>query len=54
MADNIMRIAAQFPGKRLVVGVGAEHRYMLRDLLAGKPGIILKEFWEVMPDSRTQ
>jgi len=49
MADNIVRIAAQFPGKRLAVTTGAEHRYILRDLLSKKEGIVLKEFWEVLP-----
>jgi len=49
MADNITRIAAQYPGKTIAVTTGAEHRYMLRKLLADKPGIVLKEFWEVPP-----
>jgi len=48
MAENIARIAAEFPGKRLVVTTGTEHRYMLRDLLAKRPSIDLKEFWEIL------
>ncbi|NIM06295.1 MAG: hypothetical protein GTO55_07910, partial [Armatimonadetes bacterium] len=50
MADNIARIASQFPGKRIVVITGAEHRYILRDLLSEKPNIVLKEFWEAQAE----
>ena len=47
MADNIIKAAKQYPGKRLVVVTGADHRYILRDLLKDEPGIDLKEYWEV-------
>jgi hypothetical protein len=47
MADNLRWIAADYAGKCLVVMVGAEHRYILWDLLLGQPGIELREFWQV-------
>lgn len=47
MARNIASAARQFPGKRLVVVTGSEHRYILRDLLAKAPEAELKEFYEV-------
>ena len=47
MADNIIKAAKQYTGKRMVVVTGAEHRYTLRDLLKDEPGIDLKEYWEV-------
>jgi len=54
MAENISAIAKQFGGRRLAVVTGCEHRYILRDLLANQPEIVLKEFWEVSrPDSTT-
>ncbi len=49
MADNIVAIASQLSGRRLAVTTGGDHRFILRDLLADKPGITLKEFWEVLP-----
>lgn len=51
MADNITRIASQFPGGRIAVVTGAEHRYILRDLLSEREGIALKEFWEIIPET---
>jgi len=48
MADNLTRICGEHPGKRLVVVTGCEHRFALRDRLTGRPGIVLKEFWEVL------
>jgi hypothetical protein len=47
MDDNIMKVVAQYPGKRIAVVTGAEHRYILRDLLSERPGIILREYWQV-------
>lgn len=47
MADNIIKTAKEFPGKRLVVVTGCYHRYILRDLLKVEKSIELKEFWEV-------
>ena len=47
MADNIIKAAKQYQGKRLVVITGAEHRYILRDLLKDEPSIELKEYWEI-------
>lgn len=37
----IQRAAAENPGKRIVVTVGAEHGYWLRGRLAGTPGLVL-------------
>ena len=48
MADNLTRICGEHPGQRLVAVTGCEHRYALRDRLAGRPGIALREFWEVL------
>ncbi|MGA2786054.1 MAG: hypothetical protein ABSF60_00860 [Verrucomicrobiota bacterium] len=53
MAENISAIAKQFGGRRLAVVTGCEHRYILRDLLANQPEIVLKEFWEVSPPDFT-
>ncbi len=47
MARHIREIAGKFAGKRLVVLAGAEHRYILRELLAKAPEVELKEFYEV-------
>jgi len=47
MADNIVKAAKEYPGKRLVVLTGAEHRYILRDLLKDANSIDLKEYWEI-------
>ena len=52
MADNIVRATKEYPGKRLVVITGAEHRYILRDLLKDEKSIDLKEYWEIIePDT---
>jgi len=48
MADNIIEAAKQYPGKRLVVVTGAEHRYTLRDFLKNEESIDLKEYWELI------
>ena len=47
MARKIRENACKFAGKRLVVLAGAEHRYILRELLAKAPEVELKEFYEV-------
>jgi hypothetical protein len=47
MADNIIKAAKEYPGKRLVVVTGATHRYILRDLLKDEKSIELKEYWQV-------
>ena len=47
MADNIEAVASGYPGQRLVVLCGAEHRYILRELLRGRAGIVVKEYYEV-------
>ena len=47
MADNIIKAAKEYPGKRLIVVTGATHRYILRDLLKNEESIELKEYWEV-------
>jgi hypothetical protein len=46
MARNIRQIATRFPGKRLVVMTGAEHRYILQELLGNEPALNLLEFYE--------
>lgn len=51
MAENIMKAAEEYRGKRLVVLTGATHRYILRDLLKNKGSIELKEYWEVKGQS---
>jgi hypothetical protein len=51
MADNIIKAAKQYTGKRLVVVTGATHRYILRDLLKDEKSIELKEYWQIIePD----
>ena len=47
MAANIEAAARKFPGGRLAVVTGSAHRYILRDLLKDRDGIILKEYWQV-------
>ena len=47
MADNIIKAAKEYPGKRLVVVTGATHRYILRDLLKKEKSIELKEYWQI-------
>jgi hypothetical protein len=49
MADNIAKEARRYSARRVVVLCGSEHRYILRDLLATKQDILLKEFYEVAP-----
>jgi hypothetical protein len=48
MASNIGRAAAKYPAGRLVVLAGCEYRYILRDLLASRKQIELKEYWELV------
>jgi len=48
MAENIKKAAKEYPGKRLVVITGGEHRYILRDLLKNESCIDLKEYWELI------
>lgn len=47
MVDNLLRAASQFPGSRLAVVTGCEHRYFLRRLLSKEPTAVVKEFWEL-------
>lgn len=47
MADNIERIAREYPGMRIVFLCGAEHRYILRRLLQDRAGIVVREYYEV-------
>ena len=53
MADNLTRVCGEHPGKRLAVVTGCEHRFALRDRLAGRPGILLREFWQVLDAGRS-
>jgi hypothetical protein len=47
MVQNILNAAQAYPGKRLCVLTGCEHRYILRELLKGMQSIELKEYWEL-------
>lgn len=47
MVNSIVKAAKEYPGKRLVVITGSEHRYILRDLLKNEKSIEIKEYWEV-------
>jgi len=54
MADNIIKAAEKYKGKRLFVITGDEHRYILKDLLEDEKSIELKEYWEILkPDIQT-
>jgi hypothetical protein len=46
MADHIAAEARKRPGRRVVVLCGAEHRYILRDLLSSVPDIRLREYYD--------
>lgn len=46
MAANIRRMAKLYPGKRLLVLVGLEHKPGLLKLLKECEGVELKEYWE--------
>ena len=46
MAANIRRMAEAYPGKRLLVLVGLEHKPGLLKLLKACDEIVLKEYWE--------
>lgn len=50
MSRNIVEIAKRYPGGRLAVMCGSDHRYILRDLLAKVPEVTLKEYYEVTPE----
>ncbi|MCK5472651.1 MAG: hypothetical protein KAI59_01350 [Planctomycetes bacterium] len=47
MANNIVKIATDYKGKRIVVLTGSEHRYILKDLLNNKKTIALREYWQI-------
>jgi hypothetical protein len=48
MTDNICAATRENPGKRILVTVGSEHRYVLRTLLAERcPTATLREYWQV-------
>jgi pheromone shutdown protein TraB len=46
MVKKIKHYAQKHQGQRIIVVVGAEHRYRLRDLLKEDDAIYLKEYWE--------
>lgn len=46
MAANIRRMTQAYPGKRLLVLVGLEHKPGLLKLLKECDGFVLKEYWE--------
>jgi hypothetical protein len=48
MAENILKAAMEYKGKRIVVLTGSEHRYILRDLLKDENTIELKEYWQAI------
>ena len=45
MADNIKKIASDYPNKRIVVFVGLEHKPGLLDLLEDSTNFVIKEYW---------
>jgi hypothetical protein len=45
MVSNIVAIARKHHGQCLVVLIGSEHRYILRDLLVNVPEVRLREFY---------
>lgn len=47
MANNIQRIAEAYPGKRLLVLVGLEHKPGLLKLLKEYDNLVLKEYWNL-------
>lgn len=47
MADKIESYARRYQSKRIVVVVGAEHRYLLRELVGSRSALICKEYWEL-------
>jgi hypothetical protein len=49
MAENIVKQASRYSGRRLVVLCGSEHRYVLRDLLSTQRDLLLREFYEEVP-----
>lgn len=49
MAEKIEGYAKRYQSKRIVVVVGAEHRYLLRDLLRNRSALTCKEYWELLP-----
>jgi hypothetical protein len=48
MAENIEKVDREYPGKRLVVLTGSEHRYVLREHLMGSAGLVVREYWELL------
>jgi hypothetical protein len=50
MRDKILEAALDRRGERCVVVTGAEHRYVLRDLLADQEDIMLREYWEILAE----
>ena len=48
--DVITSAAAEHPGKRIVVLVGAEHGYWLRERLAGRPNVRLLDTAALLAD----
>jgi len=52
MANSIVTASGEYKGKKLVVITGAEHRYILRDLLKDNANIELKEYWEIEQENR--
>jgi hypothetical protein len=47
MVGKILERAKHYPGGRLAILSGAEHRYILRDLLSREKGIVLKEYGQL-------
>lgn len=48
--DVVARAAAENPSQRIVVLVGAEHGYWLRERLASQPGIRLLDTASLLSD----
>ena len=49
MAENICTIAKEHPNKRILVNMGFEHRYIVKDLLIKScSNIKINEYWELI------
>ena len=53
MSENIILTAQKYKGKRILVLVGAEHRFYLKHKVSKESSIDLKEYWETKEYERT-
>ena len=47
MVEHINKALTHLPGKRCVLMVGAEHRYILKDMFPRSEELSVKEFYEI-------